>query len=80
MNNFSSAVGPEEVYEDYLEDDKKTDEEIELELDEGFLNSSDVKWLRGANRIASQLQVAEEFNKKLDEVMLVDEDIRLTRI
>lgn len=45
-----------------LETDHKNDEEIEKEIDKGFLNSSDVKWLRGANRVKSQVSLV-EFNK-----------------
>ena len=66
---MNSAVNqdPGVVDEDYLEDDKRNDEEIEKEIEEGFLNSPDVMWLRGANRIASQHQVVQTYQQKLDE-------------
>jgi len=65
--NYAVNQDPGVVDEDYLEDDKRNDEEIEKEIEEGFLNSSDVMWLRGANRVASQLQVVQTYQQKLDE-------------
>ena len=41
--------------EDYMENDKRTDLEIEKEIDEGFINSPDAIWLRNASRVASQV-------------------------
>lgn len=34
---------------------KKNDDEIDMEIEKGFLNESEAIWLRGANRIAHQV-------------------------
>lgn len=62
----------EEEDEDELIALKRNDEEIDMEIEKGFLNEPEAIWLRGANRIANQLQIVDALNQKVNEANSIE--------